>query len=262
MNKDPSLHRGHFKRVRDEVLRSSEKLDQVKLLEIILQCVLQRGDTNELAKRILKLGDLASLTQNIMPEDLEKIEGIGKNTAEKLASLLRVLYLYLLSFGKETISIGPANYHNIINLLDSYFKGKDREFAVVFMLNQQDSIIWHKVINYGDENHVFIDSLDVLNTARRCGARKVVLAHNHPDGSLFPSIEDFNLTSDLYKFLLADGLELKDHIIHGKAGYFSFANALLMDAIIHRAEDPEYTLTWDGLPPPPEPTKKTHPMLN
>ena len=126
MDKDPKLHNGHYERVREKILRANEQVEQTLMLEMVLQCILPRGDTNEIAKRILKLGDLSSITKNIMPEDLIQIRGIGKNSADKLAGMLRVLYLYLLSFGKTSIEIGPANYYNIIKLLDNYFVGKDR----------------------------------------------------------------------------------------------------------------------------------------
>jgi len=56
----------------------------------------------------------------------------------------------------------------------------------------------------------------------------IILAHNHPSGSLIPSKSDTQLTE---KFkLAAESLDIKvlDHIIVAEKTYFSFANERLI----------------------------------
>jgi len=61
-------------------------------------------------------------------------------------------------------------------------------------------------------------------------AAALIVAHNHPSGSLKPSLQDRNLTRSLY--LVAHYLDIRilDHLIIGD-GFFSFADHGLMDQI-------------------------------
>ena len=246
MKKDPKLHGGHFERVRKAILKADGPIEPALILEGVLQNCLQRADTNELAKAILhKYGTLYRACRDTVPKDLTEISGIGGNTADRLAVMLHSMYLFSQNYGQNAIPTESSNYYNIIKLLDDYFVGKDTERAVIFLLNKQNYITFHKLLSYGDENHVVINKYDVLDLARRFQAAKVVLAHNHTNGSLFPSVEDFIMTKEIFKLLKDDNIILFDHIIYAKSGYFSFANSLIMDAIARRLENPDFNPTWD-----------------
>jgi len=53
-------------------------------------------------------------------------------------------------------------------------------------------------------------------------ASTVVIAHNHPSGSLAPSVEDRQVTGMIREALKIVEIDLLDHIIIGGDGYFSF----------------------------------------
>ena len=58
-----------------------------------------------------------------------------------------------------------------------------------------------------------------LRSAIVLGASGLILAHNHPSGSLKPSDSDIELTQRLYKTCRLVGLDLLDHVIvtiHGE----------------------------------------------
>jgi DNA repair protein RadC len=50
----------------------------------------------------------------------------------------------------------------------------------------------------------------------------VIVAHNHPSGSLEPSPSDINITAQLKATGSIAGIELLDHIIFNRTAYFSF----------------------------------------
>jgi len=50
----------------------------------------------------------------------------------------------------------------------------------------------------------------------------MIVAHNHPSGSLDPSREDSEVTSRLRQAGSILGIPLLDHIIFTSEGYFSF----------------------------------------
>jgi DNA repair protein RadC len=53
-------------------------------------------------------------------------------------------------------------------------------------------------------------------------ACQIIVAHNHPSGSLEPSKDDLEITQRLVKSGEILGIELLDHVIVSKNGYFSF----------------------------------------
>ena len=60
---------------------------------------------------------------------------------------------------------------------------------------------------------------DVFREAFRSGAEAIIVAHNHPGGTLRPSREDVELTRRL--FVAADllGVRMLDHLIVTKDGF-------------------------------------------
>ena len=60
--------------------------------------------------------------------------------------------------------------------------------------------------------------------ALRYQAKYVVLAHNHPGGTLRPSSADVQLTDQLRAVLRAVGITVLDHVIVAGDGYYSFAD--------------------------------------
>ncbi len=56
----------------------------------------------------------------------------------------------------------------------------------------------------------------------------VVLAHNHPSGSLNPSKADKVLTNNIQEMLRLFDVKVIDHLIITGNGYFSFADEFLI----------------------------------
>jgi DNA repair protein RadC len=53
-------------------------------------------------------------------------------------------------------------------------------------------------------------------------ASAVIVAHNHPSGGLEPSPSNITITAQLREAGKIVGIELLDHIIFNRTGYFSF----------------------------------------
>jgi len=60
------------------------------------------------------------------------------------------------------------------------------------------------------------------------GVATVVLAHNHPSGTPWPSDADIGATHDAALFLRTMGIDLVDHLIFVADGHFSFRTAEMM----------------------------------
>lgn len=56
----------------------------------------------------------------------------------------------------------------------------------------------------------------------------VIMAHNHPSGSAWPSEADIGTTQKATLFLRTLGIELVDHLIFAAGGHFSFRTAEML----------------------------------
>ena len=75
-----SIHSGHRQRVKDRFRKEGlDNFDEVHVLELLLFYCVPQQDTNPLAHRLLdQFGSLSQVLE-ASPEQLEKVEGIGKN---------------------------------------------------------------------------------------------------------------------------------------------------------------------------------------
>ena len=73
-----------------------------------------------------------------------------------------------------------------------------------------------------------VDTRLVLKQALQVGAVAIIMAHNHPSGTLKPSQADKDITQKLK--LAAQSLDIRvlDHLIITENAYFSFADSALL----------------------------------
>lgn len=97
-----------------------------------------------------------------------------------------------------------------------------QEHVYVIFLSIDDRMICWKCICKGSHKACIFDVRMILAIALNCNAYKVIVAHNHPCGSLYPSKADEQVTDKLNVACLSADVDLLDHIILTKAGYYSF----------------------------------------
>lgn len=93
--------------------------------------------------------------------------------------------------------IGDANYECV---LAAYLDNDMRLKGVVELA-------------YGTYTQVVHNVYDIYYCAFKLSSRKIVMAHNHPDGRLSPSTSDIHATQTINKILLLNNVELIDHLI-------------------------------------------------
>ncbi|MGE8136468.1 JAB domain-containing protein [Novosphingobium subterraneum] len=80
----------------------------------------------------------------------------------------------------------------------------------------------------GNRSRVAIQPKRLLHQARKLHANKIVMAHNHPNGSARPSAADIGATALLHQMAVKQGLHLAEHFIVGSEGIFSMRRARLL----------------------------------
>lgn len=76
--------------------------------------------------------------------------------------------------------------------------------------------------------HVGVAAREVFAPAVNRRAAAIVLAHNHPSGAPEPSPEDVEFTRQMARAGALLGIRLLDHLVLARRGYFSFAEAGLL----------------------------------
>jgi len=79
-----------------------------------------------------------------------------------------------------------------------------------------------RVVSIGLIDRSPVHPREVFADALSDRASAVIVAHNHPSGSLEPSPSDINITAQLKSAGAIVGIELLDHIIFNRTKYFSF----------------------------------------
>ena len=84
----------------------------------------------------------------------------------------------------------------------------------VLPLDESRRVIAEPVlVSIGDASTTTVDLGEVFSAALQVGAKTIVVAHNHPSGSLKPSVEDRILTTQLKQLGSILGIEVIDHLI-------------------------------------------------
>lgn len=231
MKKDPKLHLGHFERVRNDILKTSVyDLKDIQVLEMLLQGVFHRADTNEVARSILSVFQtFDNLYTNATLENLSSIRGLGEKTAKKLLAFLK-LFVYAKRAPNTYVTTALNNFENILDHARNQFTCMN-ERVVMFILDKNYNICATELICEGDLEHAVVNTRQVIESILRHGCSAIVIAHNHIDASFFPSREDEQFTYSLCRLLHNKKIELVDHIIVSPTGYFSFHNSNLLRAI-------------------------------
>lgn len=110
---------------------------------------------------------------------------------------------------------------------DAYIQFKEyaeleREHFIVLTLDGASRVIDKRVISIGTLNQTLVHPREVFRPAILDNSAGIIIAHNHPSGQLEASLEDRRVTKRLKEVGTLIGIELLDHIIVSKDGYFSF----------------------------------------
>jgi len=97
----------------------------------------------------------------------------------------------------------------------------NEHFIVIGTDNQMNTMFVNTVV-VGSSDRACINIRDVFTTALLGKAVGLILGHNHPKASAFPSDEDMDITIRLWKGGQILGIDVLDHIIIGEEDVFSF----------------------------------------
>ena len=99
-------------------------------------------------------------------------------------------------------------------------KSREEKFIALF-LNNQNHVLASETLQIGTVNKASVYPRTIIEKALKHNATGIILAHNHPFGTLEPSKEDIVISNKLKEACKNIDINLLDHIIVTDSDYIS-----------------------------------------
>ncbi|WHH59701.1 DNA repair protein RadC [Petroclostridium sp. X23] len=224
---DKKLHQGHRQRVKNRYLTEGlDAFEDHQVLEMLLFYSIPMKDTNELAHKMIKeFGSLAGLFE-ADPKDICRRCEVSENVAILVSLIPSLARRYFKGkWGDKPVlsSSSIAGEYAV-----SLFTGHTYEVFYLICLDAQNRVNYAAPVHEGTINEAPVYPRLIVETSLRHQANSVILAHNHPGGSLRPSSDDIEVTKKIRTALEAISIKVSDHIIVAGDRYLSFAEEGLL----------------------------------
>jgi DNA repair protein RadC len=155
-------------------------------------------------------------------EKLCGIHGLGSAKASQILASIELSKRYLIRENKRLTSA-----QDVYDELRS-FSTKSQEHFLSITLDGASHIINTRTEFIGTLNQSLVHPREVFADAIADRAAGIIIAHNHPSGTLEASRADIQITERLKEVSKLVGIELLDHVILAKQGYYSFSDEGLL----------------------------------
>ncbi len=197
--------------------------EQALSAQELLQLILGRGIAGEsvavTAQKLLsQFGSLQKLAKGSI-EELSSIKGIGLAKAAQIKAAFEIgrrLSIQVLPYKSKELT----DPEKVYRLIKSKLKDYHREHFYIIALNSRNHSIAE--VSVGSLNASVVHPREVFVEAIKSKAATVIFVHNHPSGDPEPSEDDLAITKRLVETGKIMGIEISDHIIVTKNGFFSF----------------------------------------
>ena len=205
-------HAEHRKRMRERYKKNgAASLELHEFIELILYYALPRVNTNKIAHRLVdKFKNFAGILE-ASEDALKEIRGVSDSTALFFKIIADAVKLYNLDKAQESGEIKNKTYYE--DYLVRYFKTETVEKVLLICLNARMGMISEDIICSGSVNSTRVDMNKMLKTALVNNASSVILAHNHPGGTAYPSPDDIETTRRILNIFNEVGINFVDHYI-------------------------------------------------
>lgn len=212
-------------RPREKMMRSGAVvLSNAELLAVLLRTGTGKMNALDVARELLRaaegrLGEVAGMSL----ERLCHVDGIGPGKSVAVAAAFELGRRLAAEDGVEKMPHIDSP-RRVYMIMASLMRDIRHEECWALFLNHANRLIGKEMISKGGMDSTLIDKRIILRRALDRKASGVILVHNHPSGSPYPSVEDIRQTRDLGKALASCDLHLVDHVIVSGRSYYSFSD--------------------------------------
>ncbi|MGK0253976.1 MAG: DNA repair protein RadC [Mariniflexile sp.] len=198
-------------------------LSDAELVAILIGSGNRNENAVDLCKRILaSVDNNLSALGKLSIKQLMEFKGIGEAKAISIAAALE---LGRRRRGEEALEKKKiTSSKSVFELMQPLIGELQHEEFWIIYVNNSNKVIQKNQLSKGGITGTLVDVRLVLKNALEVGATGLILAHNHPSGTLKPSDADKQITNKLK--VAAESLDIKvlDHLIITEKAYYSFAD--------------------------------------
>ncbi len=220
---------GHRDRLRQRFLdRGIDGFTDGEILEILLSFGTPRTDCKEPARALLRQFKTFASVLDADKTELLKIKGVGPKNSFALGFIKSAADRYLKQ--RLTAKHYLNSSQEVTDYLIHSMRGLHIEVFTAIYLDSSLAVIDAERIAEGTVHVNTVYPREIIKKVLNHNAAALIVAHNHPSGSLSPSPQDRQLTRSLYLACAMMQIRLLDHLIIGD-GFFSFADHGIMAEI-------------------------------
>ena len=186
-----------------------------ELIAVLLGSGTRGQDVIKLSKNVEKV--LQKEFDTLSLDTLTAIHGLGPAKAMQILAAIELSRRFLI---RQNVKIASAE--DVWRHLRPY-ADKKQEYFLAVTLDGAGHIIETRVVTIGTLNQTLVHPREIFADAVADRAAGVIIAHNHPSGQCFPSHQDRQITRQIKEASRIIGIELVDHVIITKGGWYSFA---------------------------------------
>lgn len=211
-------------RPREKMMRKgSDALSNAELMAILIGSGTPEKSAVDLMRDILQAcGNSLKTLGRMTVEELCHFKGIGP---AKAVTLLAACALgqrrHLEGACEQSVIRCPEDIY-------AYFFPRMQDLYIeecwAMYLNNNNRVISVHNISKGGLTETSVDIRCVLEKALLCKATALVLCHNHPSGSIRPSVQDDKLTRQMNEACKVMNLRMIDHLIVTDGQFYSYAD--------------------------------------
>lgn len=172
------------------------------------------------------VGDPAMPLEKLLERDIEGLAALGLERASGIRLLAIAEIARRCQPGGRPLRPVLTPRDALTHFCD--LRQQQQEALAALMLDGARVCIGVAVVGGGSTSRLSLTAKEVFSPAVRAMASSVILAHNHPAGTNNPSPEDRRFTADMVAAGAVLGIEVDDHLIVARRGYFSFRAAGLL----------------------------------
>ena len=202
-------------------------LTNAELIAILIGSGNRQETAVQLSRRILgSTGDNLAELGKLSVEQLMQFKGIGEAKAIAIVAAMEIGRRRKAVALRDRISV--KNSAEVFALLSPLIGELPHEEFWIVYLNNSNRVIHSDQLSKGGITGTVVDIRLAMKKALDLGAVSLILAHNHPSGTLVPSEADKEITNKLIDASKILDIKVLDHLIIAGDSYFSFADNKLL----------------------------------
>ena len=186
--------------------RGAASLSDYELVMAIIGSGNAVADVTQISREVLKV--IKARGNDLQYDDLIKVKALGPAKATQLMASFELWRRRLVAPDQPIID----NISDVVEQLAD-IRGKKQEHFVCLSLDGANRLINRRIVTVGILNASLVHPREVFADVITDRAAGIIVAHNHPSGTIEPSPEDIQTTKRLKQAAELLGIGFYDHII-------------------------------------------------